>query len=142
VSSLDDERYGRDLAVPLDPDAVVRVTPTGDLPSVSGLANFSAAMQARAITSQGELLHRPKYGAGLLDAVEGAGTPGARARLANALRRNLLADPRVDGGGEVRVSVVSGTPDDPTREGAITATVVATPRGLDQSVTLTLSASE
>lgn len=138
-TNIDEQRFGRDLFVPLDPGESIRVTPTGDLPSQAGAENYRAAIGARAITSPGDLLHRPTYGAGLLDQIETASTPAGRARLANTLRRGLLADPRTK---DARVTVSAGLPDDPSRDGTVTVDLAVQPRGQDETISLTLTAAE
>ncbi|MCI0346434.1 MAG: GPW/gp25 family protein [Chloroflexi bacterium] len=136
-SAVDEARFGRDLEVELDPEGGIRVTPTGDLPSVGGRDNLHAALRARALTSPSELLHRPDYGAGVLDQLEHPNTPTRRAQLANALRRNLLRDGRVT---DVRASVSLGTPADSARGEATSIELRVTPRGETQSSSFTFSA--
>lgn len=137
TTTIDDDRFGRDLYVPLDETEELRVTPTGDLPDLTGYANLRGAIRARAVTSPGELLHRATYGAGLVDEVEAPNTPTGRARVSNALRRNLLADTRL---GEVSVSVQIGTPGDASAVDTITATISARPRGDDVAIPITVTA--
>lgn len=99
---IETERFGEDLVLPgVDDD----VTPTvsGDWPTISGRPNLHAAVRRRLITTSGQLLHRPDYGASAETYVGTLGTPHNRSRLAAGAKQNLLQDPRL-GGVEVRVS--------------------------------------
>lgn len=95
--SLEEERFGTDLLLP---PGDVRPTPTGDWPTVSGMAALVADVLDRVGTSPGELVHRPEYGAGAEEFVESVGSPAKRAELVSKIRLNLLRDERV---GEVGV---------------------------------------
>ena len=139
MSTIDTERFGTDIYVPIDPDEEIRVTPTGDLQSQTGYANLRHALESCAVTTPGELIHRPEYGGGLIEAVETANTPTGRARLSNKLSRSLLRDARY---GEISVAAAQGLPSDPTRREAVTVTVTATPRGDDSAMVVTLTAAE
>lgn len=103
------DRYGKDLAFPLDPDAALRATPTGDLPTVEGKAGLLLAQQRRALVIPGTLVHQPEYGGGLLGEVGRTGDIATRARIQAQIRRNALRDDRV---AEALVSV--GPPEDGT----------------------------
>lgn len=122
--TVDADRFGTDLLVPMDEDESLRVTPTGDLDVISGRDNLGRALAAASLTSAGTLLHRPLYGGGLVDDVESAGTPGNLARASNRVRTALLQDPRL-AGGTLDVTVAPGTPTDPRALGHITATIRA-----------------
>jgi len=122
VSAVLDERFGRDVLLPDDPDEDMRVTPTGDLPTVAGVANVRGALRRRCLTSPGDMVHRPAYGGGVELELSRLGSPARRASLANQLRRNLFGDDRVR---EVRVSVSAGSPSG-TRTNAITIEIGAT----------------
>jgi phage baseplate assembly protein W len=71
------------------------VTATGDLSLVGGDEGAVYALERRLVTRLGALLHRPAYGASLVDAVEAFDSPSRRAALAAAARRACLLDPRV-----------------------------------------------
>lgn len=122
--TVDADRFGTDLLVPLDEDETLRVTPTGDLDLITGRDNLARALGACALTSTGSLVHRPTYGGGLADDVESAATPGNLSRASNRLRAALLEDPRL-AGGTLDVTVAPGTPTDPRALGHITATIRA-----------------
>jgi phage baseplate assembly protein W len=121
---IDERRLGRDVYLPDDATAPLRVTPTGDLQLVEGRDNLNGALRRRLVCSPGELLHRPGYGVGLLEHVETANSPTSRALIANKARRNLLADPRLS---EAKVSAALGLPGEirPTAE-ALTLTLDVT----------------
>jgi len=104
-AELDAERFFTDLAMPGD-DGVL-VTASGDWPIVSGRANLRSAVEQRAITMPGELVHRPQYGAGAAEFVETTSTPAKRAELVARLRENLLRDRRIGDVG-ARVAVRDG----------------------------------
>lgn len=73
----------------------LEVTASGDLSLVSGERGVVLALERRLVTRLGALLHRPAYGAPLVDAVEAIDSPSRRAALAQAARRACLMDPRV-----------------------------------------------
>ena len=139
MSTIDDARFGRDIYVPIDPDEAIRVTPTGDLQSVTGYANLSAWIEGCAVTNPGELVHRPDFGGGLMAAVETANTLTGRSRLANRMRPALLKDGRFR---EIKVSAAQGLPSDTTRSDAVTVTILATPNGDNTAFSVTLAATE
>lgn len=116
VTNLDEQRLGRDLALPLTADDTLQITATGDIPSVAGRRNLGRAVQRRVLTSAGDLVHRPEYGAGLGDALELQNTPERRSQLSNAIRRNLLRDARLR---DARAQVSAGIPDSTGRETAV-----------------------
>lgn len=95
MSTLDDERFGVDLDLTGDPDANIRVTPSGDIPLIRGRSNLRAALVRMCTVEPGDLVHRPAFGGGLPGFVETLDSPRRRATLANQLRRSLLADARV-----------------------------------------------
>lgn len=107
-----------DLEIPVDPDASLPITPSGDVRLVSGRPNLRGALRRRLASSPGELTHRPDYGCGVVAHVEEVSTPAARALLANDARRNLLRDPRL---ADARIAVRAT--DDPTRPDAVTVSL-------------------
>lgn len=111
---IDVERLGTDLPLPVDPDDELRPTPTGDIPVVFGRGNLKAALIRRMLTMPGALLHRPGYGAGAPGYVDTIGQPATRSKAANAIRRNLLSDPRL---ADCSVTVAAGLPSDARRPG-------------------------
>lgn len=126
MATDDERRFGRDLALPFDPDDDLTVTPTGDLQDVAGRENLRAALRRRILVGAGSLVHRPEYGASVTAELGQPGSSTARSRIANAVRRNLLRDDRVE---EVQVVVSAGTPGDPTRSQAVTIEVSVRIRG-------------
>jgi len=135
VIDADLRRFRRDLLLPYSPDGAVQHTATGDLPVVAGRANLEHALRGRILASPGSLVHRAEYGAGLAEYVEVAATPAGRARIANAIRANLLRDARVR---EVRPTVTAGLPDDDRAEGCVTIEVAYKPQQDESSSALTL----
>lgn len=122
MSDILDERFGRDVLLPNDPEDDVRVTPTGDLQTVAGVENVRGALRRRVLTSPGDLVTRPGYGGGIELELSRLGSPARRSALANTIRRNLFADDRVK---EIRVSVSAGSPG-ATRTNAATIEIGAT----------------
>ncbi len=98
-------RFGRDLDLPETVDAVIRVTPTGDLRDIAGRDNLHRAVRLRALSAPGTLVHRPDYGGGLELHVETPNTPASRSAINTTLRRNALLDVRLE---DVTVSTSSG----------------------------------
>lgn len=136
----DAERFGRDIALPDDPEDELQVTASGDLLLREGRPNARAALRRRLICSPGALIHRPDYGAGVLDYLELPNSLSTRTQLGNAVRRNLLADDRV---GEVVVNTSAGLADGTARPQAITVELSVTWRAEEQaSDQLTLDLSE
>jgi hypothetical protein len=109
VLATEVRRLGRDLDVPLDEDESIRVTPTGDLPTLAGRPNVHAAQRRRALVAPGSLVHRAEYGGGLVLEISQPGTLTRYSQIANRLRRNALRDPRIS---EARVEVSGGPPAD------------------------------
>lgn len=116
-TDLDERRLGRDLALPLTADDELEVTATGDILSVAGRANLRRAVRRRVLTAPGTLLHRPDYGAGLVEHLELSSSPARRSGMANAIRRNLLRDARLS---EARARVSPALPGTPGRAAAVT----------------------
>lgn len=137
--STDETRFGRDLALTEDPDAAIRPTITGDLPTLAGRANLKAAIRRRAVTVRGQLVHRGEYGGDLPLYIETANSPAGRATLGATLRRNLLRDDRLS---EVKLAVASGRPSDSRASSSVTITATLTARGDDSAEQITFIAQE
>lgn len=129
-------RFGRDVWLPDDPEAELRITPTGDLRTIEGRDNLHRAVRTRLLTAPGELVHRPTYGAGLELYVEQPSTPATRAAIHTAARRSLLRDPRLE---DAKVAVTTGSPASASVADAITVQVDVRPRGDTESDTITLT---
>ena len=128
-SQITEARWGRDLVL-IDCEAGgVSATATGDWPTVAGRSNLHEAHRRRAITSPGELLHRPEYGAGLVLSVGHVANTQRLIQAANALRTNAARDRRV---ADVRASV---TLDDTDR---VIAELSIQPRGEPDSDTISV----
>jgi len=80
---------------------------TGDVPEVRGVACLRHDLAAVAMTSRGELPHRPTTGLGLRERVNGSGSPAALLELQGEVQRAYLEDDRV-AGAEVSVSSAGG----------------------------------
>jgi phage baseplate assembly protein W len=128
-SEIAEARWGRDIVLP-DCEAGVTPTATGDWPTVAGRANLHGAHRRRAVTTPGELLHRPEYGGGMMLWLEAPNSAGEQARLAASVRGNAFRDPRVE---EVRVAV--STPEGRENQSLIELTI--RPRGEIESETVT-----
>lgn len=102
LAAAETRRLGSDLDLPLDTDAPLPMTVSGDLRLISGRANTHRALLRRVLVAPGALLHRPDYGGGLSISVSLPDSTTTRSRLANDGRRNVLADPRV---ADARVAV-------------------------------------
>ena len=139
AAAIQDRRFGCDLALPLDPDDALAVTPTGDLPTVSGRENLQAALRRRTLVSAGSLVHRPEYGAGAGGELGTLGSPTSRSRIANNVRRNLLRDDRIE---EAQVAVSQGVPGDPTRSQAVTIETAVQIRGDQRGEQFTVHVGE
>jgi phage baseplate assembly protein W len=126
MATDDERRFGRDLALPDDPDDGLSVTPTGDLQDVAGRDNLREALRRRVLVAAGSLVHRPEYGAGVTAELGSPGSATSRSRIANAVRRNLLRDDRIE---DAQVTVSQGVPGDPTRSQAVTIEVSVRIRG-------------
>ncbi len=95
--------YGADLAT--DAQGMLRAA-AGDFTTVSGLANLSGALRRRVTTRRGELPFHPDYGTTIREIVGGANTPARALLAAQAARRAVEADPRIQ-----RVSQAVAQPD-------------------------------
>jgi phage baseplate assembly protein W len=119
-SGLTEARWGRDLVLVDCEAGGVAASPTGDWPTIAGRPNLHAAHRRRAVTSPGEVLHRPEYGAGLVQRVGQVANTTRLVQAAGALRTNAARDPRI---ADVRASV---TLDDADR---VIAELQLRPRG-------------
>lgn len=102
LTDIQTRRLGTDVALPLDPDGDIALTNTGDLATVTGVANLQTALPRRCCVSPGTLVHRPDFGGGLIDQVSAPVSIDKRSAIASDLRRNLLRDARLS---EARVAV-------------------------------------
>lgn len=85
-----------DLALPMIPEAPIRPTPTGDLHTVTGTGSLRMAYLRRMLVTRGRLLHRPEYGVGIRNFIEGPATDAAMAELGGDTRSNLIRDRRIE----------------------------------------------
>lgn len=125
VATLNADRLGVDLDIPVDPAGAIRPTGTGDVPRLSGTDNLLRSVARMLVTRRGELVYRPDYGVGILDYIGRANRPSERQRLAAAIRVGLLADARL---ADASVTVSVGLPTDASDVSALTVAVVLTLR--------------
>jgi len=104
------------------------VSDTGDIATVSGLANLRNAILRRILTVPGSLVHRPLYGCGLLEMQNAPMTLSVKRQLANRLAQQLPQDPRV-----TKVVALSVESDDAT-PGRITVIVKVLAVGIGETV--------
>lgn len=71
------------------------VSPTGDLERISGIENVREELLRRLITSPGTLVHRPEYGVGVKDYLNGINRLGNKRQLAIKIQEQFTQDPRV-----------------------------------------------
>jgi phage baseplate assembly protein W len=86
------EFYGKDIAFKGD----LVLTASGDLDTIDGLENVKDALLRRLVTTPGSLIHRPTYGVGLKDFLNGINSRTMRERLANRIQEQFEQDPRVE----------------------------------------------
>lgn len=128
-SEIAEARWGRDLLLIDCEVGSVPPTATGDWPTIAGRENLHDAHRRRAVTSPGELVHRPEYGGGLVLSVGATSKTGNLVRAAVNLRTNAARDRRV---ADVRASV---TLDDADR---VIAELSIQPRGEPDASTVTV----
>src|ERR1019366_1721512 len=71
------------------------LTPSGDIGTIAGLANFKRALFHRLVTVPGSLVHRPTYGVGIGNYQNAPNTFTNQQKLANAIQEQFAQDPRV-----------------------------------------------
>ena len=128
LSEIDERRFGRDGVLP-PLGQTVQHTASGDWPTVAGRENLRGALARAAVTSPGDLVHRPLYGGGLLARVETPDTDVVRALLTGNIRASTLADERVE---DVSVDIN----EDPTVAARVIVDLVVTPLGDESSETV------
>lgn len=134
MPSDDERRFGRDLDLPDDPDAPAPLTPTGDLATIAGRPAVHKNALRRLTSSPASMLHRPGFGAGLVDQIERMVSPTRRSATQNDARRNLLTDPRI---ADARVLVTPGLPGNPRALNAVTVEASVKLRGDETAEQLT-----
>jgi hypothetical protein len=92
MATTEVELFGTDIAFQGD----FGVTSTGDLDRIAGLANYREAVMRRILTSPGAIIHRPKYGVGLKNYVNGINSLSRQQNLALKIQEQLLDDPRTE----------------------------------------------
>lgn len=118
--SLDTDRLGTTIEIPMDPTAPLPVTPTGGLVLLSGRDALRSDVLRRLVTEPGAMVFRPQFGCGARAKLGTENGPLQRARFAVDARKNLLRDARL------KDAVVSAAPN------------ATNPDGVDVSITLTL----
>jgi phage baseplate assembly protein W len=71
-------------------------TPSGDLGTISGLANLKEALFHRLMTVPGTLVHRPTYGVGIPLYQGRLSSFSVQQRLASLIQEQFKQDPRVE----------------------------------------------
>lgn len=84
---------------------------TGDLDTISGLANLKAALFRRLITSPGSLIHRPNYGVGIKDYQNSMSDLPNQQNLALRIKEQFELDPRVEKVVGVRINYTDAEPE-------------------------------
>lgn len=102
-----EEVLGRDIAFKGD----LVVTATGDLDTISGLANVKEALYRRLVTRPGSLIHRPNYGVGIQDFQNSLSSLEKQRELALRIQEQFTQDPRVQSVEGVRVDFDDLQPD-------------------------------
>jgi phage baseplate assembly protein W len=86
------------------------VTPTGDLDIIAGTANMRGAIYRRLITIPGTLIHRPRYGCGILAFQNAPMTLAVKRQMAGKIATNLPLDPRIVSVDNVSITSADETP--------------------------------
>ena len=68
----------------------------GNLQTVSGLENLRQAILRRLVTTPGQLVHRPLYGAGLPRFQNAPNTLDTRRTMSTIIEEQILRDPRIE----------------------------------------------
>ena len=76
--------------------AYAHTTTTGDMPTISGLANYRQALINRWITEPGQFAARPEYGAGLNRYKDAIMTISMQKQLAKDIQAQTLLDKRTE----------------------------------------------
>ena len=71
-------------------------TPSGDLGTVEGLANFKLALFHRLVTVPGSLVHRPTYGVGIGNFQNAPASFAMQQKIAGLIEEQFSQDPRVE----------------------------------------------
>ncbi len=87
-----DELYGKDVAFKSD---FVR-SATGDLDTIDGLSNLKEALIRRVLTQPGSIIHRPDYGVGLKNYLNGLNSISTQQKLALKIQEQVEKDERVE----------------------------------------------
>jgi len=88
-----DEFLGTDIAHASD----LVVSASGDLSTITGLANVKMALFHRLITNPGALAHRPEYGVGIKNYQNAINTLASQQQIAARIQEQFELDPRVEG---------------------------------------------
>lgn len=106
VGSLDAEvrrLFGTDIFFDND----YRITDKGDFQLLSGVANLRQSIYHRLITKPGEYKFVPDYGVGITTYVKRKRTNSNLDRMKNAIRDNLLRDPRISAIPKISVEYIN-----------------------------------
>lgn len=103
------------------------VSSTGDIDTISGLANIKQALFHRLLTSPATLIHRPNYGVGIKDYQNAPATLATKQKLALRIQEQFEQDDRVE---EVTGVSVNFDAQDPSKTVILVRVKVA---GYDES---------
>ncbi len=73
------------------------LTASGDLDTITGLANVKEALFRRMVTNPGALAHRPNYGVGIKNYQNAVNSISVQRELAGKIQEQFEQDPRVEG---------------------------------------------
>jgi phage baseplate assembly protein W len=91
-----------------------KVTATGDIDIISGLANIKQALFNRLVTSPGSLIHRPTYGVGIKDYQNSPSSLASQQLLAKKIQEQFLQDERIEAVTGVQIKFNDLTPEKTT----------------------------
>lgn len=86
-------------------------TPSGDIATISGLANYKNALWHRLLTVPGTLIHRPTYGVGIMQYQNAPSSYSVQRKLALLIEEQILLDPRTEAVSSINISSDDGTPE-------------------------------
>ncbi len=85
-------------------------TSSGDRAKIEGLENYKEWCFRTIITTPGSLVHRPQWGAGAKDYLNGPASLAKQQELAKRIQEQLMRDPRTEEVRGVAISVNQSNP--------------------------------
>lgn len=92
MATTEEQTFLKDIAFNKD----LLVTPSGDLDTITGLANLKEALFRRLVTTPGAIFHRPTYGVGIQRFQNAIGYLETKREIALLIQEQFEADPRVE----------------------------------------------